>query len=169
MTLPHTKPWHNPTPTPNLQTLTPALARAVGPALTLSRLGHALLDELEMVARAEDVEDSLASPNAALDRELHRPSGPASSGRARRLWAARHKDSQRGHNEARARGRWVATATPLGCGCSGGPPPLSRRDSSVRTDTIHGRLCDRPQAGDRLCFPPETIMGVRASLPPRRG
>jgi hypothetical protein len=60
----------------------------------------------------------------ALDRELHRP--PASSGRARRLWAARH--SQRGHNEARARGRWVATATPLGCGCSGGPPPISPRD-----------------------------------------
>ena len=49
MTSPHSKP-SNP--------------RAVGPALTLTRLGHALLDELEMVARAEDVEESRASPNA---------------------------------------------------------------------------------------------------------
>ena len=160
---------HDPTPTPKLQTLTPALARAVGPALTLSRLGHALLDELEMVARAEDVEDSLASPNAPWIESYTGPQALPPQGAHGGSGRLDTKTPSEGTMRREPEAAGLPQPHRSGVAARAGRLHSRAEIHLCAPDTIHGRLCDRPQAGDRLCFPPETLMGVRASLPPRRG
>ena len=122
-----------------------------------------------MVARAEDVEDSLASPNAPWIESYTGPQALPPQGAHGGSGRLDTKTPSEGTMRREPEAAGLPQPHRSGVAARAGRLHSRAEVHLCAPDTIHGRLCDRPQAGDRLCFPPETLMGVRASLPPRRG
>ena len=122
-----------------------------------------------MVARAEDVEDSLASPNAPWIESYTGPQALPPQGAHGGPGRLDTKTPSEGTMRREPEAAGLPQPHRSGVAARAGRLHSRAEIHLCAPDTIHGRLCDLPQAGDRLCFPPETLMGVRASLPPRRG